>query len=153
MVERALIVLGLGYGDEGKGITTDYLCSKFDHSLIIRFNGGQQAGHCVVLPNGKSHVFSNLGSGSLRGIPTFWSNFCTFSPELFVAEVDIVKLNTNFYIDWECPITTHYDILFNQTFELTLGDKKTWKLWTWFWCDSSSRERRCFVSLSRSNGR
>ncbi len=62
----ARAVIGLGFGDEGKGITTDYLCSRANNPLVIRFSGGQQAGHTVVNKFGK-HTFSNFGSGTLRG--------------------------------------------------------------------------------------
>lgn len=37
-------VIGLGFGDEGKGITTDFLCSKSEFPIVIRYSGGQQAG-------------------------------------------------------------------------------------------------------------
>ena len=67
------IVIGLGFGDEGKGITTSYLCKKLEGTkIVVRFNGGHQAGHTVVF-NGKRHIFSSWGSGTLQGIPTYWS--------------------------------------------------------------------------------
>jgi adenylosuccinate synthase len=46
------IVLGLGFGDEGKGAITDYLVEKFRINSVIRFNGGSQAAHTVVTPDG-----------------------------------------------------------------------------------------------------
>jgi len=36
-------VIGLGFGDEGKGMVTDYLCSKSYNPLVVRFSGGHQA--------------------------------------------------------------------------------------------------------------
>ena len=55
------IVSGLGYGDEGKGIMTDYLTSIAQRPvLVVRFNGGPQAGHTVVSPDNKRHVFSSF---------------------------------------------------------------------------------------------
>ena len=77
MMKKA--VIGLGCGDCGKGITTDYLCSQAKNPLVVRFSGGQQAGHTVVY-NGMRHTFSNFGSGTLRGAPTFWSKYCTMDP-------------------------------------------------------------------------
>ena len=68
---KAQIVVGLGFGDEGKGITTDYLCSQNANSLVVRFSGGQQCGHNVCLGE-LSHVHSNFGSGTLRGVPSFF---------------------------------------------------------------------------------
>lgn len=77
-MRKASVVLGLAFGDEGKGITTDYLCSKEPaDSIVVRFSGGQQAGHNVIL-DGKQHIHSSFGSGTLRGIPTYISEHCTF---------------------------------------------------------------------------
>ncbi|MEM9930725.1 MAG: adenylosuccinate synthetase, partial [Bacteroidota bacterium] len=80
------IVLGLAFGDEGKGVTTDYLCRQAERPLVIRFSGGHQAGHTVVSPQGRRHVFSNFGAGTLAGAPTFWSKYCTFHPVGYANE-------------------------------------------------------------------
>ena len=58
---KGSIVLGLNFGDEGKGLTTSFLCSKVENPIVVRFNGGHQAGHTVVI-EGKRHVFSNMGA-------------------------------------------------------------------------------------------
>lgn len=108
-------VIGLGFGDEGKGLMTDYLCSKATNPLVVRFSGGQQAGHTVVL-DGIRHVFSNFGSGSLRGIPTYWSKNCTIEPVGLVKELNILlgkNIKPKIIFDSKCPITTPYDIIRN----------------------------------------
>jgi adenylosuccinate synthase len=117
--KKSLIVIGLGYGDEGKGVTTDFLCSKSPKPIVIRFNGGQQAGHTVVTNQGKKHVFSNFGSGTFRGVPTFWSRYCTFSPAHFLTEYKKLNGQAILYLDKLCPITTHYDILYGRALETT----------------------------------
>jgi adenylosuccinate synthase len=121
---KVFIVLGLGYGDEGKGLVTDYLCERNENPLVIRFNGGQQAGHTVTLASGKQHVFSNFGSGSLRGIPTYWSAFCNFSPVHFLAELEQLANEPHIFIDTGCTVTTHYDILFGQAVETSRGENR-----------------------------
>ena len=113
-----MIVLGLGFGDEGKGVTTSFLCSQLNNPIVVRFNGGHQAGH-TVFSNGVRHVFSNFGSGTLDGHPTLWSHFCTFSPESFLKE-RLELNNPEFYIHALCPVTTPYDILFNRQNNKTL---------------------------------
>lgn len=118
---KACIVLGLGYGDEGKGLVTDYLCANSEQPLVIRFNGGQQAGHTVVSASGQRHVFSNFGSGSLRGAPTFWSSFCSFSPLHFMDEHERLTFPARLLLDENCPVTTHYDMLFNHALEASRG--------------------------------
>lgn len=82
---NAHIVVGLGYGDEGKGITTDYLCSTLSHPIVIRYSGGQQAGHTVI-KDGVKHIHSNFGAGTLRGVPTYFSEFTTFYPATILRE-------------------------------------------------------------------
>ena len=57
-------ILGLGFGDCGKGLFTDFLCRRWNAHTVVRFNGGAQAGHNVVLPDGRHHTFSQFGAGS-----------------------------------------------------------------------------------------
>jgi adenylosuccinate synthase len=108
-------VIGLGFGDEGKGAVVDYLCSLNPSSIVVRFNGGHQAGHTVVNENGR-HVHSNFGSGTLRGKPTYWSRFCTVNPVSLLNERDTFpkKVKPTLYIEGKCPITTPYDIMANR---------------------------------------
>ena len=114
MISKA--VIDCGFGDSGKGKVVSYFCSYFDHPLVIRFSGGQQAGHHVVLPDGPEHVFSNFGSGTLQGIPTYWSKYCTVDPVGILNELDILKdkgVEPKLYIDSFCPVTTPYEKTFN----------------------------------------
>lgn len=109
-------VIGLGYGDEGKGLFTDYLCSISDNPLVIRYSGGQQAGHTVVR-NGIRHVFSNFASGSLLGAPSYFSEFCTIDPVGIVNELTVLLnkgIKPELYINRDCPVTTPYDIEYNR---------------------------------------
>ncbi|WP_316845533.1 adenylosuccinate synthetase [Pedobacter psychrodurus] len=122
--KSAHIVVGLGYGDEGKGAATNHLCSTASNPIVIRFNGGHQAGHTVVLPNGKRHVFSSFGSGTLISVPTYWSSYCTVSPAHLLAEYDSLDVIPRLYIDENCPITTHYDVLYNRALETHRGSNR-----------------------------
>jgi len=113
---RILIVLGLGFGDEGKGAFVNYLCSQEKNPMVVRFNGGHQVGHTVVIGN-KRHVFSNFGSGTLRDVPTFWSKFCTVSPTGVLKEGTVLRemgLNPVVYYDSNSMVTTPFDILQNH---------------------------------------
>jgi len=60
---RSLAVVGLGFGDEGKGTVVDFLARSEGADLVVRFNGGPQAGHNVVTPEGTWHCFAQLGAG------------------------------------------------------------------------------------------
>lgn len=116
-------VIGLQFGDEGKGLTVDYLCRRAQQknipSLIIRYSGGPQAGHTVCLKD-KRHVFASFGSGTLRGMPTYISAYCVIDPVAILNELNVLRLlgidenYINLYIDYRCPIITPYDIQANQ---------------------------------------
>jgi len=116
-------VIGLAFGDEGKGMTVDYLVFKSENKpLVVRFSGGQQAGHNVVVGD-KSHIFSNFGSGTLRGSPTYWSKFCTIDPVGLLKEMDILKekgVDPIIYIDGDSPVTTPYDKFHNKNNKVDL---------------------------------
>jgi adenylosuccinate synthase len=112
----AQIVIGLGFGDEGKGVVVDSLCNPLKKSIVIRFSGGHQVSH-TVLNNQIKHTFSNFGSGTLKGIPTYWSSFCTIDPQAVWFEYKDLQskgITPILYIDENCPITTLMDKIANQ---------------------------------------
>jgi adenylosuccinate synthase len=124
MIARA--VIGANFGDEGKGLVTDYLCSK-GAGVVVRFNGGAQAGHTVVTPSGDRHVFSHFGSGSFLGVPTFLSRHFICNPILFFkerAELHKLGLEPSVYADPQCVVTTFADMMINQRLEDARGAKR-----------------------------
>ena len=117
-------VIGAAFGDEGKGKVVSYLCSKSENPLVIRYCGGQQAGHHVILRNGLDHVCSNFGSGALQGFDTYWSKYCTVDPIAVLNELDILKekgVDPTLYIDPQCPITTPYESSYNKSLDKQNG--------------------------------
>ena len=115
------LVVGLGAGDEAKGLVTDYLAHSWfsTKALNIRFSGGHQAGHTVVSGDFR-RVFSNFGSGTFRGLPTYWSKYCTVEPVGLMVEYELLKskgLKPVIYIDAKCPVTTPNDIGSNRETE------------------------------------
>lgn len=119
---KTQIVIGLGYGDEGKGLTTDYLCREAERPLVVRFSGGHQAGHTVVGADGQRHVFSSIGAGSLAGAATYWSAYCAFAPENFLREYQALKAGMvgavpKIYVDALAQVTTPYDVFHNRSSE------------------------------------
>jgi len=110
-------VIGLGFGDEGKGLTVNSLCKDVKNPLVIRYNGGHQAGHTVTMDDGESHIFSNFGSGSWQGAETYWSKYCTFDPVGVQREFNIFrKKNGNpvLYVDKNAPVTTPFEKNYNK---------------------------------------
>jgi adenylosuccinate synthase len=129
MAKPIFIVCGLTFGDEGKGTTVDYLVRKFGLDKVIRFNGGPQAGHNVVLPDGRHHCFAQFGSGSLvPGVKTFLAAPTSFSPLNLMEEYRVHRQNgadiclQNFFIDELCPMVTPVHALMNRLRESARGD-------------------------------
>lgn len=116
-MKKAQIVIGLGFGDEGKGITTDFLAQQTPESVVIRFSGGQQAAHTVMIDNRK-HVHSSFASGALRGLPSYYTEHCTIHP-LFLfnemAELKVKNGNTELHIHPLAKVTTPFDVWQNRT--------------------------------------
>jgi adenylosuccinate synthase len=113
------ICLGLGFGDEGKGSFVNYLCTQLRKSLVVRFNGGHQCGHTVV-HEGMRHVFSNFGSGTLAGAPTYWSEYCTVNPRAVLKEGNALRemgVKPVLYLDANAMVTTPFDIIKNLRLE------------------------------------
>lgn len=121
---KARAVIGASFGDEGKGLITDYLCATQGAGMVVRFNGGAQAGHTVVTPDRQRHVFKHFGSGTFCGVPTFLSQFFTVNPILFfheLAELRRLGLAPVVYAHPTCMVTTFADMLINQRLETARG--------------------------------
>lgn len=123
-MKNAQVVIGANFGDEGKGLMTDFLASQESRAVVVRFNGGAQAGHTVTTPEGERHVFSHFGSGTFAGASTYLSEFFVHNPLLFFKELAL--LNTAgqrpvVYADPKGFITTPYDMMVNQIAERRRG--------------------------------
>ena len=117
---KAFAVIGANYGDEGKGLITDYLCRQVENPLVIRFNGGAQAGHTVETPEGVRHIHSHFGSGTLAGAPTYLSKHFVVNPILFNREYDVLVekgIVPKVYVHPDCLVTTPFDMMINQATE------------------------------------
>ena len=121
------VVIGANYGDEGKGLMTDYLASSLKDGIVVRFNGGGQAGHTALTEDGKRHVFGNICAGSFAGLPSYFSSFFVVNPMTFIKELSLLNdLNIfpTVYMDPNCFVTTPYDVLINQISEIVRGKSK-----------------------------
>ncbi|MGC5745030.1 adenylosuccinate synthetase [Chryseobacterium sp. NFX27] len=116
-MKKAQIVIGLGFGDEGKGITTDFLAQQNPESVVIRFSGGQQAAHTVMIED-KKHIHSSFASGALRGLPSYFTEHCTFNPVFLLNErKELIEKNgnTELHIHPLAKVTTPFDVWQNRT--------------------------------------
>lgn len=122
------VVIGANYGDEGKGLMTDFFASlDADRCAVVRFNGGAQAGHTVVSPDGRRHVFSHFGSASFLGCPTYLSRFFIVNPLVYakeLAQLNDLGVHPAVYVDPGAFLTTPYDIFINQLVENRRGGNR-----------------------------
>ena len=89
---KADVLLGLQWGDEGKGKIVDVLTSKYD--IIARFQGGPNAGHTLEF-DGIKHVLHTIPSGIFHtGVINLIGNGVVIDPVIFQNEIiGISKLN------------------------------------------------------------
>ncbi len=128
------IVCGLGFGDEGKGSVTDFLCSPDSADparTVVRFNGGAQAAHNVVTADGRHHTFAQFGSGSFTpGVRTHLSRFMLVDPLALAAEaahlasVGVGDGLARLTVDRDALLTTPYHRAANQARERARGQDR-----------------------------
>lgn len=127
-MRRGYAVIGSSWGDEGKGLVCDYLTARSRAGIVVRFNGGAQAAHTVVTPDGLRHVFHHFGSGTLAGAQTYLSADFICNPFLFSAELAILNGKTTsppiVTVDPRSLITLPYDMLLNQAIEEQRGRER-----------------------------
>ncbi len=126
---RAHILFGLGFGDEGKGTMVDYLCRKYsDGCLVVRYNGGSQAGHNVIARGGMHHTFSQIGSGAfVPGVKTLLSKYMLWDPIALAHEASDLSPKIcrhaleEHYVDERTPVITPFHVATNQLKEWSRG--------------------------------
>ena len=118
-------VVGANWGDEGKGKITDMLAEQAD--IIVRFQGGANAGHTIVnnygkfalhtLPSGVfyDHTTSVIGNGVALNIPVLFNEIKSITDR----DVPMPKI----LVSDRCQIVMPYHILFDQYEEERLGGK------------------------------
>jgi len=80
------IIVGLQYGDCGKGKITYHLCKTKDYTHVIRYNGGCNAGH-TIYHNGQKHVTHHIPAGVFFGIKSIIGPGCVVDIEQFFKEI------------------------------------------------------------------
>ena len=127
---RAVITVGLGFGDEGKGATVDFLARELRAEVVVRYSGGAQAGHNVELESGDRHTFSQFGAGTFAGAATFLGRRMILCPSTLVPEADhlgqlgIANPHETLTVHPECLVSTSYHIAMNRLRERARGDDR-----------------------------
>lgn len=120
-------VLGLQWGDEGKGKIVDLLAQKADY--VVRYHGGNNAGHTVVVGT-KKHFFHLIPSGIFhKRTKAIISNGVILDLEVLAREMDIlekegINLKSKLCISPRCHLILPYHKALDEAFENARGKNK-----------------------------
>jgi len=125
---RNVVVVGTQWGDEGKGKIVDLLAE--DVQGVVRFQGGHNAGHTLVI-GGTKTVLHLIPSGILRsGVDCFIGNGVVLSPEALLAEMDELEqagvkgVVARLIISEACPLILPYHGALDRAREAARGEQK-----------------------------
>jgi adenylosuccinate synthase len=128
---RAHIIVDLGFGDAGKGLLTDFLARKLQAGLVVRYNGGAQAGHNVVTHDGRHHTFSQFGAGTfLSHVRTFLSRHVVIHPAALLVEGQALQSKgitdpfARLAISEQALVITPYHQALNRIREMARNDRR-----------------------------
>jgi adenylosuccinate synthase len=127
MTARNVVVIGTQWGDEGKGKVVDWLT---DHAQgVVRFQGGHNAGHTLVI-GGKKTVLHLVPSGILRrDVSCYIGNGVVVSPAALMHEIEEleradVPVRGRLWISEACPLILPYHAALDIARESAQGDRK-----------------------------
>jgi adenylosuccinate synthase len=124
---KNVVVIGTQWGDEGKGKIVDWLTE--DAQGVVRFQGGHNAGHTLVI-GGRKTVLRLIPSGILHpGVSVYIGNGVVLSPSALlqeIAELEAagVEVRTRLRISPACPLVMPYHVALDQAREGAMGDAK-----------------------------
>ena len=122
-----ICVVGLQWGDEGKGKVVDILAEQSD--VVVRYGGGSNAGHTVVIGESR-FALHLLPSGSIReNVTCVIANAVVLDPEILIGEVDGlaergISLDGRFWISENAHVVLDYHKREDQLREDALGKNK-----------------------------
>ncbi len=123
---KNVVVIGTQWGDEGKGKIVDLLTDRA--SAVVRFQGGHNAGHTLVIEGNKT-VLHLIPSGILRvGVRCLIGNGVVLSPVALLEEIDMLEADgvparERLGISESCPLILPYHIALDQAREVARGKK------------------------------
>lgn len=121
------VLLGLQWGDEGKGKVVDYLAPKYD--VVARFQGGPNAGHTLEF-DGNKHVLHQIPSGIFHdGVKNVIGNGVVIDPIVFKREIEELEpynldLRSSLLISNKAQLILPTHKLLDKALELSKGSEK-----------------------------
>ncbi len=122
----AVVIIGAQWGDEGKGKATDLLAGRIDY--VVKFNGGNNAGHTVVVGDEK-YALHLLPSGILtEGVTPVIANGVVIDIEVLFGELDALSARgvdvSKLLISANAHVITHYHRTMDKVTERFLGKRQ-----------------------------
>ena len=119
-----LVVVGLQWGDEGKGKIVDVLSEDFD--IVVRFQGGSNAGHTVIVGD-ETHKFRIMPTGAIRGKSVVIGNGVVVDPVILLKEIETLQaagLEIDLLVSDRAHLITPYQIQIDGLTDSEKGSKK-----------------------------
>jgi adenylosuccinate synthase len=122
-----IVLIGAQWGDEGKGKATDLYGERV--KWVVRYQGGNNAGHTVVLPDGQKFAIRLIPSGILTpGMKNVIGNGVVVNPEALLEELAGLEERgvdtTHLYISADAHLVMPYHIAVDKVSERYLGKAK-----------------------------
>ena len=123
---KNVVVLGTQWGDEGKGKIVDLLTEEA--SAVVRFQGGHNAGHTLVI-DGKKTVLHLIPSGVLReGVDCIIGNGVVLAPDALLEELEMlekegVPASERLMLSEACQLILPYHVALDMAREVARGNK------------------------------
>src|SRR5262245_44589387 len=123
----AIVLIGAQWGDEGKGKATDLLGGRLQ--WVVRYQGGNNAGHTVVLPNGDKFALHLIPSGILTpGVTNVIGNGVVVDPGVLLDELDGLEKRgvdtSRLLISADAHLIMPYHVAIDKVTERYLGSRK-----------------------------
>jgi len=123
----AIVLIGAQWGDEGKGKATDLLGDRVQ--WVVRYQGGNNAGHTVVLPNGENFALHLIPSGILTpGVTNVIGNGVVVDPGVLLEELDGLEkrgVDTGrLLLSADAHLIMPYHVAIDKVTERYLGSRK-----------------------------
>ncbi len=124
---KNIVIIGTQWGDEGKGKVVDWLTERA--SGVVRFQGGHNAGHTLVI-GGRKQVLRLIPSGMLRpGVRCYIGNGVVLSPQALLQEIDEleaagVDASARLRVSNACTLILPYHVALDKAREARRGDAK-----------------------------
>lgn len=160
-MKESKIIIGANFGDEGKGMTTNFFCQDAIQRglkpIVIFHNGTAQRGHTVDFTDSLRHVYHHFGSGTSNGVPTYFAETFFIHPMTYFKEYEqlrrerLLPRDLKGYVDPKAKVITPFDMLVDHATEEYIaiqngGNREFGSCGFGSWCAIEDRQKDVFLS-------